>query len=298
MTTTNAGNRASPALDLKAETAKVQRELTAFRTTYLPALFGQPIAEVLPDFMPETIRFLVVEIAGRLSPWQGAVSRLAEALPFDLDGRSLVPLNREAFAECMFQQTTPGWSIRAGVIVWKIGLGDLMEVAWHWYRKLFAWPEDLEAARRQFPSTVAAVRPWLMRQPVDHSGLWNALCVLVPLLADEDPGFAKLALDPETWRAIVRANQSLTVEQREQQLAVIDRGYLGHVLNNALLHVLGALANNHFLEITDFLDHPHLLGGYTGLMPHYLFAVLFEKVTTLRRLAGVAPDEGSLEPYN
>ena len=51
------------------------------------------------------------------------------------------------------------------------------------------------------------------------------------------------------------------------------------------LHALGGLANNHFLHIRDFLDHALLRGGYTHLMPHYLFAVLFEKVRVLRRLS-------------
>ena len=62
------------------------------------------------------------------------------------------------------------------------------------------------------------------------------------------------------------------------------------MLNNALLHVLGALANNHFMAIRDLLDHPNLIGSYTGLMPHYLFAVLFHKVKTIRNLAGVGRD--------
>jgi hypothetical protein len=55
-------------------------------------------------------------------------------------------------------------------------------------------------------------------------------------------------------------------------------------LNNALLHVLGVLANNHFEVIADLLDHPNLVGAYTRLMPYYLFAVLFEKVKILRAL--------------
>jgi hypothetical protein len=37
--------------------------------------------------------------------------------------------------------------------------------------------------------------------------------------------------------------------------------------------------------IRDFLDHPNLRGRYTHLMPHYLFAVLVEKVATLRGMA-------------
>jgi hypothetical protein len=48
------------------------------------------------------------------------------------------------------------------------------------------------------------------------------------------------------------------------------------------------LGPNHFGVIADFLDHPCLSGAYTGLIPHYLFAVLLEKVKTLRSLARLA----------
>jgi hypothetical protein len=48
------------------------------------------------------------------------------------------------------------------------------------------------------------------------------------------------------------------------------------------LHVLAAMANNHFGDIADLLEHPSLVGRYTRLMPHYLFAVLLEKVEVLR----------------
>jgi hypothetical protein len=66
--------------------------------------------------------------------------------------------------------------------------------------------------------------------------------------------------------------------------------FRGKNLNNSLLHVLAALANNHFEMIADLLDHPSLVGGYTGLMPHYLFAVLFEKVTVLHALTRMEVD--------
>jgi hypothetical protein len=48
---------------------------------------------------------------------------------------------------------------------------------------------------------------------------------------------------------------------------------------------IGALANNHFRVIEQYLHQTHLDGRYTHLMPHYLFAMLFEKVAILRQLA-------------
>ena len=61
-------------------------------------------------------------------------------------------------------------------------------------------------------------------------------------------------------------------------------GYFSHVLNNALLHVFSAMAGNHFLAIADLLDHPAIHGGYTRLMPAYLFTVLLGKVDVLRNI--------------
>ena len=126
--------------------------------------------------------------------------------------------------------------------------------------------------------------------PVNDAVLWNALCMVLPSIADQDPVFATFVLDPETWKAIVRPDGRLPHNEKAKRLELIEIGYFRHVLNNALLHVLGALANNHFLAIRELLDHPHLIGSYTGLMPHYVFAVLFNKVKTIRNLAGVGLD--------
>jgi hypothetical protein len=47
---------------------------------------------------------------------------------------------------------------------------------------------------------------------------------------------------------------------------------------------VGSLACNDFEVVLDLLNHPALVGGYTSLMPHYLFAVLFERVRILLRM--------------
>jgi hypothetical protein len=86
-----------------------------------------------------------------------------------------------------------------------------------------------------------------------------------------------------SWQqALVRGKAAVSEEQRRKWL---ESGIFRHIINNALLHLFGALANNHFMLIRDYLDHPCLYGGYTGLMPHYLFAVLFQKVCVLCQLA-------------
>ena len=129
-----------------------------------------------------------------------------------------------------------------------------------------------------------------MSLPVDSPELANALCMVLPFIADADPTFAKLALDPETWHSLVLADRDISEEERTKRLQLVEGLWFGHVLNNALLHVLGALANNHFMVIEDFLDHPFLVGGYTHLMPSYVFAVLFEKVAILRRVSAERHD--------
>ena len=104
-------------------------------------------------------------------------------------------------------------------------------------------------------------------------------------MADTDPAFVQLALDPHTWQSLVEANADLTESERRTSLDCISHGYFRHAVNNALLHALSALGNNHLLSIRDYLDHPCLNGSYTRLMPHYLFAWLFQKVSILQDLS-------------
>jgi len=53
-----------------------------------------------------------------------------------------------------------------------------------------------------------------MSQPPDGSALWHLLCVGLVPIADMDPAFARLALDPETWRAIVLGDREIDEETR------------------------------------------------------------------------------------
>ena len=57
-----------------------------------------------------------------------------------------------------------------------------------------------------------------------------------------------------------------------------------HGFNNALLHVIASLANNQFDQIESFLNHPAQEGFYTFLMPHYLGAILHQKVLVMNEL--------------
>jgi hypothetical protein len=106
-----------------------------------------------------------------------------------------------------------------------------------------------------------------------------------PLLVDADLAFVLRALGMETWRGIVLGSPGLTPAEGVWRLAVLDGVLFQTVLNDALLHVLGAMANNRFGDIAALMRHPNLIGGYMHLMPYYLLSVLLPKVLTLRESA-------------
>ncbi len=260
-------------IDIKAEVAKVQGELRSFRERVLPALFETPLDPVFGEDYCDWVR---QKRNGRLSEWQGATRRLVDLLP--LGPLTSSKISRDDFEEFLFQGATPSFCFEEGRIVWKIGL--------------FVDPSLCSAYCPAFPSSaledpvsLPVVRQWLMNLPVDSPELANALCMALPFIADADPAFAKLALDPEKWRNVVLGDRDISEEQRTKRLKMVDGLWFGHILNNALLHVLGALANNNFLTIDDFLDHPFLIGGYSHLTSSYLLAVLLEKVAILRQLS-------------
>jgi hypothetical protein len=254
-------------VDLQAETARVRAELACLRTRYLSRLLADE---------------------ERLARWQGAVVRLEEALPAP-GQRPAGTLEAEDFAHFLHQRPTPGHALVAGRIRWEIGLFIPYALDAEAAERVLGLvhPDEPSGADpwRQLQQELRRVQVWFLHLSAEDSFLWNALCWLLPPLAQLDPGFARTALDREGWQVRVLNNPNLDEEQRSRQLHRIGSAIFGHVLNNALLHVLAALANNHWGEIEHHLDHPNLVGSYTGLMPTYLFAVLFQKVATLRELA-------------
>jgi hypothetical protein len=254
-------------LDLRAEIARVRAELIVFYKECLPAFLGGPVSERLQ----------------RLSEWQDAALRLAEYLPLGPLPSDAPALDRKDFDRFLFQGADPAFLIRGGRIAWRIELLMPLDLALRC--PIFQGAADAgQDGWERFLGRVEDVKRWLMGLPLDCR-LANALCYLLPFVADADPAFVKLALDVDTWRGVVLADRGLTEAERAERLHLVGSRWFGHVLNNALLHALGGLANNHFLHIRDFLDHPLLRGGYTHLMPDYLFAVLFAKVLVLRRLS-------------
>lgn len=263
-------------IDIGGEVTRLRRELISFRDEILPAILdpGSP-----PNPHDDHVR--------PLHAWRGAADRLLDALPPPGTGAGRTPPHRRDFEEFLFQPAESSHLVRDGQVAWRIELF----VGWGWAAEdvLSLIPnrsrhalDFLDDLRLNLPE----IRRRIMALPVDEGELWNLLCIALVPIADLDPAFAKLALDGETWRTIVKGDREIDQETRVRRLQAVD-GYFRHVLNNALLHVMGALACNHFEVIPDLLDHPDLIGSYTSLMPHYLFAVLFEKAKCLHDMVKI-----------
>jgi hypothetical protein len=262
-----------------AEIARVQSELVFVREKCLPAFLGTPIHEVFGEDYAEVVAERRMA-TGSLSNWQRAVRRLAELLPLGPLPNDSWEISRADFRAFLVQEPTPAFYIQGARIVWEIGLFVDSTLCSNFCPTF----SDLPAAVTN-PVRLPEIRRWLMGLPVDSTELSNALCLVLPLVADADPGFAKLALDPKMWHSVILADRDITEQQRTERLKIVEGPWFAHILNNSLLHVLGSIANNHVRAIEDFFDHPNLVGGYTHLMPHYVFAVLFQKVETLRQMS-------------
>ena len=245
------------------EIAKVQAEILAFRNEYLPVFME---ISRTPELIPPIAFESQQNTFHLLSSWQDAITKVADALPLPGDSAKF---NQAEFKDFMFCEGTPGYSLLNNSISWKIGMYcDIRIAILSGYR-----PPDLgdneNFTEDDFWTAIPQIETWLLSLNAMDGLLWNPLCMTLPFIADVDPDFAQKALDLNTWG---KTNP-----------------WFEHVVNNALLHVLASLANNHFMRIQDYLGHPCLLGRYTRLMPHYLFSVLFHKVLILRQLATDQP---------
>lgn len=251
---------------------------------------GTPIHEVFGEDYAEWASQKLV-LAGSLSSWQRATRRLAELLPLGPLSEDSLKFERDDFGDFLFQEPTPSFHVRDGRITWEIGL--------------FMTPTLCPLCCRTFPDIIGAldnparlreIQSWLLDLPVNSPELWNGLCSVLPLIADADPIFTKLVLDPKTWQHHILAERKIDGEERAKRLRFVEGAWFGHILNNSMLHVFGSLANNHIRVIEDFFDHPYLCGSYTNLFAQYVFAVLFTKVAILRHLSQERHDLWRVNP--
>lgn len=268
--------------DLKPDIAAVQRELSVFRTEYIP-VFLQPVEEdEVQDAMTDKLEYQRIEIDMPESDWLDAIDRLDAALPLTPVPPARAELRIDFFRDFMAQESTPGYLMRDGRMVWDIALAMVRPDTRFICRGYRSDGGNVELSLEQLQAELPRVRKWLMGLPIDEPYLWNTLITHLPALADADPAFTKFVLDVETWQSIVRSDRTLTGITRAQKLQRVE-AQMQRVMNTVLLHVIGSLANNHFFDIRDFLPHPFLKGPSTNLMPHFVFAVLYQKVNTLRK---------------
>lgn len=271
---------------LKAEIARVLGEIEMFREECLPAMLPETIETCVPERAAPVGEHETDEGASPAA-WRDAACRLADALR-----SSQSPICAGAFREFAKGAKT-SWCYQAGRFRWRIELFAGFDDALLWHPAAKEEQQCLSASadwptehRIEIESRLLSLYTRSARDiPVEDCALWNALCMVLPWIADVDPAFARMALDKDTWRTLTVTNHALTADERDVRLRLIDE-HFGHILNNALLHVLGALANNHFIEIRRYLNHPNLRGGYTYHMPYSLFTVLFEKAAVLQEIGG------------
>ena len=271
---------------------RTRRELYVLLQEYLPVFLLMKPAEIRTRMLADSQWVKVPDLSVWTAPpplhhWQQAIEDLAFALPGN--SKELGPFDPEAYKEftCSF---LGGFVPAVGTDCFRWVNGDLM---WQinapidppFTGRLFH-DVGLPAPASTTPdSWLPGVKQRLMALSPDSCVLYNALCDTLPYIAYFDPAFAKLALDPRTWESVVEHDLSIDeARKRELRKIVGSGGYFGHVLNNALLHVFSAMVGNHFLAIADLLDHPAIHGGYTRLMPAYLFTVLLGKVEVLRNI--------------
>jgi len=263
-----------PGIDLGAEAARVRGELISFRDTCLPAFFAPGGIADLPLQWPG--------IPARLAwdKYRQATEQLIDALHTGGDAEWL---DSEAFG-FLHKKSEPSYTIEDGRIVWRCGRGEkewLDAIADHCLNMMGLPDSSVQSLVDQLPE----VERWILSRGVDDFILYDALCIALPLLVDPAREFVRRALAPETWRGLVLDQHELTPREQAEKLRWIEGDVFRNVLNNALLHVIGSAANNHFDLILDLLDHPVLLGGYTDMFPHYIFGVLHAKIVALQRLA-------------
>jgi hypothetical protein len=271
--------RAQPEIDLIAETDQVRHEFGLLESRILPLLVPlqqASIDDATSEGVPNT-----------LTTWQRIIRELAAALP-TREGLPGIPIDEVFLKEFLHQSADAGFSVRQGRIVWKITTFISLDLKdWHAKRLLEVMhdePDDEPGASQRLLSQLDEFKEWLLAPAREVCSVTNEMCSMLPICVELDLDFVRRAFDLEARLARIRSDSSLGEEQRRRTLHEWTGYFPMHGFNNALLHVIASLANNHFDQIESFLGHPARAGGYTGLMPHYLVAVLHQKVRVLNEL--------------
>ncbi len=272
---------------------RVRHEMHVFRQEYLPVFLALTPEEIWGEIgaNPEVVKVPSPSHWRRpppLSAWQRAVKDLATTLPAESSRPSSNPHFSGVYKE-FIEEPHPGFlpeepepclRMANDALVWQIKPKCLLDLSGYILQEPWTAVPNLDDTGSWLPQ----FKDWLMQIPPHSNQFYHSLCSGLPYIAYFDPAFAKLALDRTTWETIVERDPNMPAERRLHLLERFDGRMFRNVLNNALLHVFAALAGNHFFTIGELLDHPCIQGGYTHLMPYYLFAILLGKTRVLLRL--------------
>jgi hypothetical protein len=268
----------------QAEIDRLTGQLTQFIDDLLPSIAlrdpGVFIVPIEPDARSYAHRLR------SLDEWTAAARRLRGVVSAEL-----TPMPRTMdmgyFRRFTHSEPSIDYTVEDGRIHWKISCYseiDWLSAAHMMFRGRHGWPPQ-DASHPGF--SIEATKRFLLAGSTEDSCYYNEYIWMLAALADSEPDFVKTMLDPEAWRQRIESNPTYSDERRKRELhrltAPIPGGYFRMVIHNALLHVIGALANNRFDEIRPYIFHQEFPGRYSDLVPHYLFANLLAKAHTIQK---------------
>ncbi len=292
-----------PVLDpetVAAETLNLRRDLWLFRTAYLPVL--------LRSANP-----------GLVERWQWTVQGLADALPREDGSRGaalvedrVVQLLRTGYPEAEYLLTPlpNAYLTVGGRLRWHVyphsgeTIADREEHVRYVLRWAGAGDERADAPWMELRRVLSAVQEFFLALPPTLDKRMGGYVSVLPILAELDPPFAAKALDRSLLVASVEYDPTLTPEERERHLSILNSRFYAGCLCNGLSLIVEALANNQFAQIGELLALPEIHADpyWNGLMPKILLATLYRKAVVVCDLARNAPpgeserDAGRLQP--
>ena len=214
-----------------------------------------------------------------LSEWQAAAGSLRGVLAAELTALPRT-FNFTWFQQFMWAEPNINYVIENDRIRWQIACFGSLDWA-----QLVNWtvlPDECRPRNSEDTArSVEAMKRWLRTGSPHNLVLWDCLVGVLPMIADREPDFAWNLLDLDDWRKRAEAVRFASDVRRTD--SDVER-HLTNVIHNAVIHVIGALANNHFSEVKAYLDHPAFVGQSARLVPRYLMAVLCGKVYVLQKL--------------
>lgn len=254
---------------LREESERVLAELAEFEEHLLPAIAAED-ATVASELNPKE---------AVLGNWTEAINHLRTVLTGLCDAHDRPYFDPRDFNLFLWPGPTPDCAITASRIRWQMSSSD---DDWRFAcDHASTLPEQCRAISPcDVARSIAATKQWMLCSSVRGGNLRRAMRKMLPIIADRDPEFAAMALDVEGWRERIQIKEALSSRERILEMATLD-GQFRSVLHQAITSVIQALANNHFMRIRAYMDHPELHGECLWRVPFGLMAILTAKAEIL-----------------